>query len=409
MIPALSHVINAGQCGDLSIVGVTRQPAKEFEIVSDSTGKTCSTTSLFHMDTENIDDYKRLREHLDDGSDQTLFYLSVPPSAVTDIIKNLGEAGLNTSGHKLLLEKPFGSDYASAQDVIGQISEYFHEDQIFRIDHYLAKEMAQNIITFRARNAIFANIWNNRHIERIEVVALESIDIEGRANFYEQTGALRDVLQGHLMQLLALTLAPLEGGVVDWDQLPTRRLEALNSLDLANPERSYRSQYEGYRDEVDNPDSVTETFVSIELKSQLPEWEGVPFALTTGKALSTKKTEVRVHFRRTDETQSNYLRFKIQPNEGIAIDLVTKKPGYEQDVEKQQLSYYYPQDERLPDAYEQVLIDAINSRKSLFTCSDEVLRAWEIVRPIQESWVNNEQIDTYPKGSEARNVISDLN
>lgn len=407
LLPALANIIEAEQTGELSIIGVSRRAVEQFEALGDHHHQLNGTTSMFQMDLDNPDDYIRLREHIGQEQDeQVLFYLSVPPESAAGIVENLGQAGLNAPVNKLLLEKPFGTDLASARTMIDHTAKYFGESQVYRIDHYLAKEMAQNIVTFRARNAIFSYLWSNQFIEKIEVVALESIGIEGRAAFYEQTGALRDLVQGHLMQLLSLTLLPLSAeDELNWDSLPTRRQAALDDIIPIDPARSVRAQYEGYREEVNNPDSLVETFVSLELRSSDPTWAGVPLFLTSGKALSRKKTEVRVHFRKTYEAQSNYLIFKIQPNEGIAIDLVTKKPGYDREVEHQKLSYMYPTDTRLPDAYEQVLVDAIASHKSLFATSGEVLRAWEILAPLQESWRQQTAIKSYPIGSDARSVL----
>lgn len=409
LLPALANIIEADEVGELSIIGVSRRAVAEFEVLGGHHEQLNGTTSLFQMDLDNQADYVRLKEYIDPQPDeQVLFYLSVPPDSAGGIIENLGHSGLNAPTNKLLLEKPFGRDLASAQQMIERTAAHFSEDQMYRIDHYLAKEMAQNIVTFRARNAIFSYLWNSQFIERIEVVALESISIEGRAAFYEQTGALRDLVQGHLLQLLALTIAPLRDDDLNWDTLPARRQAALDALKPVNPARAVRAQYDGYKQEVQNPESVTETFVSLELQSDDPNWQGVPLFLTTGKALSRKKTEVRVHFRKTNDTQSNYLIFKIQPNEGIAIDLVTKKPGYDREVEHQKLSYMYPVGERLPDAYEQVLIDAISSRKSLFASSNEVLRAWELLAPLQQAWEQGEApLASYMQGSDAKQVLQD--
>ncbi len=410
LLPALANVVEAGTTDELSIIGVSRRPVEQYQVLGDHHHQLAGTTSLFQMDVEDSADYTKLREYIGAGDDeQTLFYLSVPPDSAANIIERLGQAGLNGPKSKLLLEKPFGTDLLSAQAMIDHTANHFDESQVYRIDHYLAKEMAQNIVMFRATNAIFRHLWSNEYIERIEVLALESIDIEGRTGFYEQTGALRDIVQGHLMQLLALTLSDIPDEL-NWDTLPSLRLMALESVQPANPANSVHAQYEGYRDEVSNPFSNTETFVSIALESTDPHWRGVPLALTTGKALNRKKTEVRVHFKRTHEAQSNSLIFKIQPDEGIAIDLLTKKAGYEREVERQKLSYMYPPDTRLPEAYEQVLVDAISTRKSLFASSGEVLRAWEILAPVQEAWQAENDILMYPKGSRARAVIdSDKN
>lgn len=409
LLPALANVIEAGRCGELAIIGVSRRHVEQFQVLGDHHVSLNGTTTMFQMDLADPQEYHKLRDYIDQQPDeQVLFYLSVPPESSGEIIEYLGMAGFNAPANKLLLEKPFGTDLASAQSMIEHTAKHFHESQVYRIDHYLAKEMAQNLVTFRARNAIFSYLWSNKYIERIEVLALESIDIEGRSEFYEQTGALRDLVQGHLLQLLALTLLPIaDDSELNWDSLPTRRQAALDAIQPANPQKSLRAQYEGYREEVGNPESMVETFVSLELASSDPAWQGVPIALTTGKALDQKKTEVRVHLRRTNESQSNYLIFKIQPNEGIAIDLVTKKPGYDQELEHQKLSYNYPSDTRLPDAYEQVLVDAINSRKSLFATSGEVLRAWEILAPIQQAWQSDQSIKQYPKGSKAKSIIFD--
>lgn len=409
LLPALANIIETDEVGELSIIGVSRRAVGEFEVLGGHHAQLNGTTLLFQMDLDNPDDYGRLREYINPQDDeQVLFYLSVPPDSAGGIIQNLGVSGLNAPHNKLLLEKPFGRDLASAQDMIDRTAAHFNESQMYRIDHYLAKEMAQNIVTFRARNAIFSYLWNSQFIERIEVVALESLTIEGRAAFYEQTGALRDLVQGHLLQLLALTLAPLRDDDLNWDTLPERRQAALEALQPVDPSRVVRAQYDSYRDEVGNPESTTETFVSLELRSNDPNWQDVPLFLTTGKALSRKKTEVRVHFKKTNETQSNYLIFKIQPNEGIAIDLVTKKPGYDREVEHQKLSYMYPVGERLPDAYEQVLIDAISSRKSLFASSAEVLRAWELLAPLQQVWERGTApLGSYVTGSDAKQVLQD--
>ncbi|MCA9327305.1 hypothetical protein KDA14_02130 [Candidatus Saccharibacteria bacterium] len=407
LLPALAHIVEECLCGELAIIGVSRRAVDQFAVLGECGVTLGSMTTVFQMDLDNVDDYHNLNNFIDQQEgEQVLFYLSVPPESTAKIVENLGAAGLNRPGNKLLLEKPFGTDLASAQAMIDSTATHFNEEQVYRIDHYLAKEMAQNIVTFRARNAIFAHLWSNEYIERIEVLALEAIGIEGRAAFYEQTGALRDIVQGHLLQLLALTLLPLSDDL-NWDSLPQRRQAALDAIQPANPDssKSIRAQYEGYREEVGSHDSIVETFVSIELQSTDPTWAGVPLALTTGKALDGKKTEVRVHFKRVNDTQSNYLMFKIQPGEGIALDLVTKKPGYDQEVEHQKLSYMYPTDKRLPDAYEQVLVDAINGRKSLFATSGEVLRAWEILAPLQEAWRDGENLRFYPIGSKAKSVL----
>lgn len=408
LLPALDRVIKAkGFDVDIEIIGVSRHDVDVSTLLQSSLGNTdlADKMSMFSMSLVEEGDYVKLKEyvHLQDD-EQLLIYLAVPPQASTQIVDYLGEAGINTPNVKILFEKPFGVDLASAHETIERTAQYFDEDQIYRIDHYLAKEMTQNIVAFRGRNALFNHIWNNVFIESIEIVAIEKIDIEGRAQFYEQTGALRDVVQGHLMQLLALTLMDTPQNF-DWSMLPDLRLHALEQVEVADPERAIRAQYKGYQDAVGNPGSVTETFVSLHLTSNQPRWQDVDITLTTGKALDVKTTEVRINLKDIHEAKSNQITFHIQPNEGIDVEVFTKEPGYDRKFETQHLSYTIPEDVTLPSAYEQVIVDAIRSHKSLFACSGEVLRAWEILQPLQTTWGMDDNLPMYAIGSTPEAVI----
>lgn len=404
LLPALHKIVQVEGFRDLEIIGVSRREVAMDELLQKATKSTLlqERTTVFSMDVAWVEDYAKLKQRVDlQADEQLLVYLSVPPSAATRVVDLLGEAGINTPNVKILFEKPFGADLASATEMIERTSRYYSEDQIYRIDHYLAKEMAQNISMFRGGNAMFGHVWNNTAIEKIEVLALEKIDIEGRAQFYEQTGALRDVVQGHLMQLLALTLMDIPADF-DWNKLPAMRLAALRHVMPADPERVKRAQYKGYQREVENPGSQTETFVCLQLASSDPRWEGVPLVLTTGKALGDKTTELRIHFRKFHEAQSNCLVLRIQPNEGVEVELFAKKPGYDHEFEPHKLSFSYPEDTTLPDAYEQVLVDAIRTRKSLFTSGEEVLRSWEILQPILDEWaMDSRSLEQYEKGTHA--------
>ena len=404
LLPAIEQIITDASI-KLEVIGVSRSVVNLEELISESTLR--QYVRVFTMNIAEPGEYQRLKESIDLKSDeQLLVYLSVPPRAATQIVDFLGETGINTPNVKLLFEKPFGVDLVSAEEIISRTARFYNEDQIFRIDHYLAKEMAQNIVALRGGNALFGHVWNDNSIERIEVLALETLTIEGRGQFYEQTGALRDVVQGHLMQLLALILMeiPLE---FDWNELPSARLAALRQLQSANKEKAVRSQYDGYAEEAGNPGSMVETFVSLELLSNDPRWKNTTLALTTGKALNEKTTEIRIHFRKAHEAQSNCLVFHVQPNEGVEIELYIKKPGYDREFEVKKLAFSYPEDTILPDAYEQVLVDAIRSRKSLFTSSEEVLESWRILQPLLDDWVmSNERPKIYKKGSAPREIIT---
>ena len=383
LIPALKQIRASGQAGELAIIGVSRREVAIKELVGP---ELADSTTLVSMDLAEPADYQKLYQaaHIGEGA-HTVVYLSVPPLAVTQIARLLGEAGFNVPGVKLLFEKPFGVDEASAKEMVTEVARYFDELAIYRIDHYLAKEMAQNIVAFRATNALFAHTWNREFIESIEVVASETIGIEARTEFYEQTGALRDVLQGHLMQLLALTILRVPDDL-DWTLLPALRSEALRQLAPAVPTESVRAQYDTYRQEVNNPKSQVETYVSVTLHSHDPAWDGVPFTLTTGKALDQKTTEVRVHFRKSHDSQANCLIFHIQPNEGVEIDLYAKRPGYDRELDRRSLTFGYPEDTALPDAYEQVLVDAIRSKKSIFASGEEIVASWHVLQPLLDAW-----------------------
>jgi glucose-6-phosphate 1-dehydrogenase len=409
LLPALSKIVHTETTSDIEIIGVSRRDVDAKELLQNSLGNTDleKDVRIFTMDLAHVEEYDRLRESVNLGADeQLLVYLSVPPQSAAQIVDFLGEAKMNTSNVKLLFEKPFGVDLQSAQEVIARTARYYQEKQIYRIDHYLAKEMAQNIVALRGGNALFNHVWDGTAIESMELVALEEITIEGRAQFYEQAGALRDVLQGHLMQLLALVLMDVPGQF-DWDKLPLNRLAALEQLLPVSPQKAIRAQYDGYRSEANNSNSMVETFVSLELESTDARWKNVPFTLTTGKALNKKSTEVRINFRKFHEAQSNCLVLRIQPNEGVEIELFAKKPGYEREFETRTLAFNYPEDTLLPDAYEQVLVDAIRSRKSLFTSSDEVLTSWRLLQPLQTAWeMDDGSLKTYAVGASVDDILS---
>ncbi len=411
LLPAISRIIRTGDFDNLEVIGVSRREADIKELLESSLGNVddiIDKFSMFTMDLAEENEYIKLKDRLAlEADEQVIAYLSVPPLSATQIVDFMGQVGLNSSNIKIMYEKPFGMDYASAVELIDRTARYFSDDQVYRIDHYLAKEMAQNIVAFRGGNALFSHIWNGGAIEKIEVLALEKIGIEGRAHFYEQTGALRDLVQGHLMQLLSLALMQIPEDF-EWSKLPDMRLAALEQVDIADPELAIRGQYDTYREEVNNPTSSTETFMSLQLHSHAPEWEGVPLILTTGKGLGQKTTEIRVHLRKAHEAQSNCIKFKIQPDEGVEMELFIKKPGYDREFERQQLKFSYPEDTDLPDAYEQVIVDAIKSRKSLFTGSKEVLRSWEILRPIQEEWqTSTDSLRIYELGAQPEEIIGD--
>lgn len=377
LLPALQHIAESGEFNDLAIVGVSRRDVDVKELIETATQSTLLVehTTVFSMDLATASDYVRLKDHLKlADEEQALIYLSVPPNAAADIVEFLGFAGLNTENVKLLFEKPFGFDLVSAQDFIARTGRYFTESQIYRIDHYMAKEVAAEVIRLRSGAIHRSKDWSKDSVAAVDIIASEAIGIEDRAVFYEQTGALRDFIQGHLMQLLSLILADLSAPFTIED-LSKRRLKALERIDVADPTKTKRAQYVGYQAEVSNPGSLTETFASIELSSNDANWSGVPLRLTSGKSLDQKRSVIVVRYK--DGTKDTF-------EEGTVT----------------------PTDAHLPDAYERVLVEAIRGRKYIFTTSPEIVRSWKIVAPVQQSWeMDNAPLPLYTPGTSVKDLI----
>jgi glucose-6-phosphate 1-dehydrogenase len=410
LLPALAEICQNSEIRThLNILGLSRRQIEADTILPKTAKNLRNQFSLLRMDYALEQDYSKLKDVLNQlGSQQIIFYFAVPPEAVLPIVGYLGRTKLNQSKHRLLMEKPFGVDLTTAKKLISQTDRYFKEDQVYRIDHFLAKEMAQNITVFLGSNALFRDVWNNQFIEKIEVVAEESLGIENRGEFYEQTGALRDIIQSHLLQLTALTIMEPCPDVFDFSMVRGRRLAALRKLEVDKTKPVAKAQYTGYGKEVNNSSSTTETFASVYLKSSDPKWHGVPIQLTTGKALAEKLTEIRIFFKKTRSAQTNLLKLRVQPKEAIELELWIKKPGYEEELQKLPLDFSYAQYfDRLPDAYEQVIVDAVRSRANLFASSDEVIASWQILQPLLKAW-DKLKPKTYEPGSTVEQVIKNV-
>lgn len=348
-----------------------------------------------------------------------LFYLSVSPAHYEPICKELADSGLTipcsseTGWTRVLIEKPFGKDIATARKLDAMLGLLFKEEQIFRIDHYLGKETVQDILTFRFSNLIFEPIWNNKYIEKVSIVLYEDIDIAGRGAFYDGIGALRDVGQNHILQMLALVAMERPERFAA-DAIRRRRTEVLHALAPFRREdvekRVIRAQYEGYENEegvVKN--SQTETYFKMCAFVDNERWRGVPFELESGKALGEKKTEITIHFKPLAQCfctkreghipHANKLVFRIQPDEGISVLFWAKKPGVLLDIEPKTLSFSYGDKRELfVDAYEKILFDAIAGDQTLFTSTEEVAAAWEFITPIIQEWGHTPLL-RYKKGT----------
>lgn len=370
LLPALDRL--ATDNDELAIVGVSRREVDMAELLGDHPGLK-NRTRIFTMDLAEAREYRRLADELQVQPDEkALMYLSVPPSASADIVEFLGQAGLNTPNVKLLFEKPFGFDLDSAKDYIERTMRYFSEEQIYRIDHYMAKEVAAEIVRLRSNAENHHHVWGNHSIRSVDIIAAETLGVAERASFYEQTGALRDFIQGHLMQLLALVL--MDASNLQNTDLPLRRLKALEALEPASAAKAQRGQYEGYDQDVKNPGSLVETFVSLELESEDERWVGVRLRLVTGKKLAHKQTAIVVNY--SDGATDTF-------DEEVIISEVGGL-----------------------DAYERVLMQAIAGQKHLFTSSPEVLRSWEIVAAVQDNWaLSNDAPTRYPQGAELSSLM----
>ncbi|MGH2634356.1 MAG: glucose-6-phosphate dehydrogenase, partial [Tepidiformaceae bacterium] len=339
-----------------------------------------------------------------------LFYLATAPEYFPVILKRLGEAGLNNSPTggwvRVIIEKPFGRDLASACELLGTVSSVFHEDQIYRIDHYLGKETVQNILVFRFGNAVFERVWNRDAIDHIQFTVAESIGIEGRGAFYEETGALRDILQNHVFQVLALlTMEPpssiLAEPVRDEKIKLFRAMRPLRDKDLVRGQYIFGKvggvEVPGYREEAGvAPDSQTETYAAVKLHIDNWRWAGVPFFLRTGKHLPARATEVVISFRdvpipmfadaSVTHLPPNRLTILIQPEEEIRFEFVAKVPGPQIHIEPvtMQFSYGTSFKTKPAEAYERLLHDAMQCDPTLFARADSVERSWEVVEPVLE-------------------------
>lgn len=434
LLPSLYHLIKDDLLSEQTVIlGVTRgnqsteQLFEKVELCVNEIDKVCDPntlramherTSMFQMDLDNAAAYQTLLEKLNSIEEQEgvcmnrLYYLSIPPQAYEPVIRLMGENNLNASclhGNaktRILVEKPFGFDLKSAQELISETAAVFDEEQIFRIDHYMAKETVQNILTFRFKNPIFEALWNREHIAGIEISAKEQIGIESRATFYEPLGALRDFIQSHLLQILGIVTMD-KPEVLDSQHVHEAKQSVLEQIPPVPAkqidQRVVRGQYRGYRDEVDNPGSKTETFAAVTISIDNPRWQGVPIRLVTGKALDERKTEISVVFHGSPDAASNQLRFRIQPNEGIELDLVTKKPGYAYEIQTTAMDFSYQAGfagHDHPNAYERVLVDAVRGDHTLFATSEEILASWRILQPVIDAWAGkSDDLIIYEPGS----------
>lgn len=394
-------------------------------------------SSIFYHRSEfdNIEGYEALKKRLDELDTQRgtrgnrLFYLSAGPDQFPVILENLRKSGLNqaTEGSwvRVIVEKPFGTDLPSAQLLNHLVMEAFPEKDTFRIDHYLGKETAQNIMVLRFANAIFEQLWNARYIHHVQITASEPLGVEGRAGYYDKAGALRDMIQNHLLQLLCLTAMEPPAGL-DADAIRDEKVKVLKSLrPIAGADVAkyvVRAQYgagtingkrvAAYRDEQNvNPESMTETYVAMQVNIDNWRWAGVPFFVRVGKRLPKGGTEIAIHFKgappvlfkASGETiDDNVLVIRIQPDEGVSLRMSSKMPGSSLRIEPVKMDFHYGTSfgKATPEAYERLLLDAMSGDATLFARRDEVEEAWKFVDALHEAWAKDtEDLAIYSAGT----------
>lgn len=444
LVPALTRMLRCNLVHpDSRIIGVVRKNVDQWvedmgvalrqyggaELSEDAINHFLSLLVPVEGVLENPETYKRiaaaLKQH-DDGTN-VLFYCAVPPRWYTQVAQGLGESGLASEQggyRRIVIEKPFGRDTETAVSLNRSLWKQFDESQIYRIDHYLGKESVQNLFVFRFANAILEPLWNRNYIDHVQIFAAETLGVEYRAPYYEKSGALRDMIQSHLMQVM--TLVAMEPPVdFSADDIRDEKVKVLRAVRPMAPDmvdcHTLAAQYasgvntdgdelSAYRSEPGVAQgSVTETFAAVKFYIDNWRWRGVPFILWSGKRMQEKMSEVVIRFREPPHnffaehgtfTKPNSLVFRLQPDEGMFLHMNAKEPGLTMDMQRMTLHSPYKSEEgHIYDAYEILLQDVLTGDSTLFSRADEIEESWKIVEPILQNWKNRSSITDYSAGS----------
>lgn len=366
---------------------------------------------------DNPEGYAPLRDRLTQYSNTNIiFYLSVPPELFVPIISGIGNSGLNSTSSTIAIEKPFGSNLESAQKLNTLVTQYFSEDQIFRIDHYVGKETIQNILTFRFANSLFEPVWNNHYIDNIQITASESLGVENRGPYYDRSGALRDMIQNHLFQVLSLAAMEPPYSLAS-SAIQDEKVKVLRSLRLGKDNLSHVvfGQYSGYKSEswvAEN--SRTETFVALRLEIHNWRLKGVPIYIRTGKALASKTTRIVVEFKKNTsilyseptDLERNRIIFEIAPDEGITVGFNVKEYGTSSKTRS--VTSEFLQSKEWSEAYEHIMSELLLRSHTLFTRWDMIQESWKIVDDLIDCKENCPILHTYQIGSEGPKAADEL-
>jgi len=410
----------------LRVIGVGRslKTTEEFrEVVrkSSQNSRLVETAEWVSLDYSDPSTFKPLKEVLA-RSPNAIFYLATPPETFSNIVAAISQSGLATRedpSRRIVVEKPLGHDLASARKLNADLTAAFEEAQIFRIDHYLAKDTVQNVLALRFSNSLFEPVWNRTLIESILITVAEEEGIGLRAGYYDRTGAVRDIIQNHVLQLLALvTMEPPT--TFDAEYVRRAKRAALRAMTPIDPATAVRGQYEGYLEEQHvAPDSRRETFAAARIVIENWRWDGVPIFVRTGKALKRRVTEVMIKLHdapllriggRRQRGIPTLIAIRIQPDEGISLRIGAKRPGtgFEMVPAGMRLDYARLVKTSLPDAYENVLAEVLAGGHSAFPGAEEIELAWEIVDPLIQAWEAGGHPETYPVGSWGPQAADDL-